>query len=202
MLVCTWSVWVREGCVPPACVDSQEVWVTKSKENVDQSLMRWRLHHTSAIRAALDSSEGPCFESWWWQWTFFFRLFPFVSFPPTSDFLTWAPRVLVYTWSVWEHENCVPLACVDSQEVWVTMSGENVEQSLLGWRIHHSSVVRASLATSQGPWFESWWCKSIISSDFFRLCLSLKPVNNNNNNNLKVGYWAISTISLTHSYSA
>ena len=92
--------------------------------------------------------------------------------------MTWgSPRASLYVKCVGYSEGCVPPACVDSQEVRVTKSEENVERPLQGWRLHHSSVVRASLATSEGPWFESWWWQSIFSSDFSRLSLSLKPVN-------------------------
>ena len=50
---------------------------------------------------------------------FFFRLFPFVSFPQISQyFMTWgSPRASLYVKCVGYSEGCVPPACVDSQEV-------------------------------------------------------------------------------------
>ena len=65
---------------------------------------------------------------------FLFRLFPFASFPQTSQYvMTWdSPRASLYVKCVGYSEGCVPPACVDSQEVWVMKSEENVERSLLG----------------------------------------------------------------------
>ena len=34
---------------------------------------------------------------------------------------------------------------------------EIAERYLLGWQLHHGSVIGASLASIEDPWFESWW---------------------------------------------
>ena len=50
---------------------------------------------------------------------FVLRLFPFVSFPQTSEFvMTWgSPRASLYVKCVGYSEGWVPPACVESQEV-------------------------------------------------------------------------------------
>ena len=48
-------------------------------------------------------------------------------------------------------------ACVDSLNAWVKKAEENVEWSQLGWQVHHSSVVRADLASLKRRYLYLVW---------------------------------------------
>ena len=152
-------VGYSEDCVPPACVDSQEVWVTKAEENVERPLLGWRLHHSSVVRASLATSEGPFFESWRWQSIFssdFSRLS--LSLKPVNILWLGVLRVLVCTWSVW-----VTVRAASHPPVWIHRKCElrSLKKMLNGLCCDDDYTIaqwlRASLATSEGPWFESWW---------------------------------------------